>query len=52
MIREEQVLELNRMTEEKIKLDTKTEELSRNQRSKAHQKYKTIFNCSYSEEQE
>jgi len=52
MIREEQVLELNKSNEEKTKFDTKTEELSRNQGSKASQKYKTIFNCSYSEVQE
>jgi hypothetical protein len=52
MIREKQVLELNIRTEEKVKPDTKTEELSRNQGSKASQKYKTVFNCSYSEGQE
>ena len=52
MNREEQLLELDSRTEEKVKLDTETEELTRNQRSKASQKYKTIFNCSYSEGQE
>jgi hypothetical protein len=52
MIREEQVLELNRAVEEKVELNTKTEELNPSQGSKTCQKYKTVFNCSYSERQE
>ena len=52
MNREEQVLELDRITEEKARLDSETENSGRNKGSKASQKYKTIFNCSYSEAQE
>jgi hypothetical protein len=52
MNREEQVLELDRSTEEKVKLDSETENSGRNKGSKACQKYKTVFNCSYTEEPE
>lgn len=52
MIREEQVLEVNRASEEKVDTDAKIEELKQSQRSKASQKYKTVFNCSYCEPQE
>ena len=52
MNRGEQVLELDRIAEEKVKPESDTETPSRNKGSKECQKYKTVFNCSYSERQE
>lgn len=52
MNREEQVLELDRIAEEKARLDSEIENSGRNKGSKASHKYKTVFNCSYSEGQE
>ena len=52
MIKQEQVLEVDGIAEEKVKLESETERPSRNKGSKACQKYKTVFNCSYSERQE
>ncbi len=52
MITKDQILELDRAAEEEVQVETKTEELSRNQGSKTFLKYKTVFNCSCSEAQE
>lgn len=52
MNKEEQVLELDRIAEEKARLDSEIENSGKNKGSKASQKYKAVFNCSYSEGQE
>ena len=54
MNREEQTLELKSTTEEKNKLDSigRAENVSEDEGLRLSQKYKTVFNCSYSELQE